>query len=79
MFGQLDVSVPFRPWSFSAQLGRRQGGAYPDYWTWSLGVEHQLQIAGLPDTDVALRYVDTDLAATPGADATLVASLTVRF
>lgn len=78
LFGQVDVSVPFRPWSFTAQAGRQDWGRFGSYWNWSLGVEHQLQIDGIPDTEVALRYVDTDLAA-PGADATLVLSLGVRF
>ena len=78
LFGQVEVSVPFRPWSFTAQAGRQDWGRFGSYWNWSLGVEHQLRIDGLPDTEVGLRYVDTDLAA-PGADAAVVLSLGVRF
>ena len=78
LFGQVDVSIPFRPWSFTALVGRQESGAFADYWTWSLGVRHQLRIAGLPDTELGLSYVDTDLAA-PGADATAVLSLGLRF
>ena len=78
LFGQVDVSIPFRPWSFSARLGR-QDWRFGDYWTWSLGVEHQLQVEGLPDAALGLSYVDTSLGAAPGADAGLVASLRLSF
>lgn len=77
-FAQVDVSVPFRPWRFTVQAGRQDWGRFGSYWSWSAGVEHQLRIEGVPDAEVALRYVDTDSAA-PGADATLVLSLGVRF
>ena len=79
LFGQVDVTIPFRPWSFSAQVGRQDWGRFGDYWTWSIGVEHQLQIQGLPDTYVGLRYVDTDLPSVSGQDGGLVASLRLGF
>lgn len=78
LFGQVDVTVPFQPWSFTAQAGRQDWGAFGGYWTWSLGTEYHVQIEGIPATYLGLRYIDTDLAA-PGADAGLAASLTVRF
>lgn len=78
LFGQAEVAVPFRPWSFTAQAGRQDWGAYGSYWTWSLGAEYHVQIEGIPTTYLGLRYIDTDLAA-PGADAGLAGSLTVRF
>lgn len=79
LFGQVDVTVPFRPWSFSAHVGRQDWGRFGSYWNWSLGVEHQLRFEGLPDTHVGLRYVDTDLPSISGQDAGLVASLRVGF
>ena len=79
LFGQVDVSIPFRPWSFSLQAGRQDWGRFGSYWTWSAGVEHQLQIEGLPGAEIGLRYVDTDLPSTSGQDAGLVASLGFRF
>lgn len=78
LFGQVDVVVPFRPWTFTAQAGRQDWGVYGAYWTWSLGAEYHVQIEGIPTTYVGLRYIDTDFAA-PGADAGLAASLTIRF
>lgn len=79
LFGQVDVSVPFRPWRFTAQAGRQDWGAFGSYWTWSLGARHQLRALGLPAAEIGLSYVDTDLPATRGQDAGLVASLSVRF
>ena len=78
LFGQAEVGIPFRPWRFSAQVGHQDWGRFGGYWNWSLGVEHTLGIAGLPDAEIGLRYVDTDLAA-PGADATAVLSLGLVF
>ena len=78
LFGQAEFTIPFRPWTFTAQAGRQDWGAFGSYWTWSLGVEHHVQIEGIPNTSLGLRYIDTDFAA-PGADAGLAASLTVRF
>jgi uncharacterized protein (TIGR02001 family) len=79
LFGQVDFTVPFRPWSVSAQLGRQDWGAYGSYWTWSLGAAHQLQIEGIPDTEIGLRYVDTDLSSGPGRDAGVILSVGLRF
>ena len=99
LFGQVDVTIPFRPWSFSLQLGHQDWGvlgcgfppgplpcpagtpsvARGDYWTWSLGVEHQLQIGALGGVELGLRYVDTSLPSRSGQDAGLVASLGFRF
>ncbi|WP_162806768.1 TorF family putative porin [Sphingosinicella terrae] len=79
LFGQVDVSIPFRPWSFSATLGHQDWGRFGDYWTWSIGVEHQLQVAGLPGTRIGLSYVDTDLRSRPGQDAGIVATLGLSF
>ena len=79
LFGQIEVSVPFRPWSFSAQLGHQDRGRFGTYRTWSLGVEHQLRIDGIPDTAIGLRYVDTDLPSASGRDAGLVGSISLRF
>lgn len=79
LFGQVDVSIPVRPWSFSLQAGRQDWGRFGDYWTWSVGVEHQLQLAGTSGIEIGLRYVDTNLVSRPGQDAGLVASLGFRF
>jgi uncharacterized protein (TIGR02001 family) len=79
LYGQLDVTIPFRPWSFSAQAGHQDWGAFGSYWTWSLGVRHHLQIAGLPNTEIGLSYVDSDLPSAPGRDAGLVLSASLRF
>lgn len=79
LFGQVDVTVPFRPWSFSLQAGRQDWGRYGSYWTWSVGVEHQLESLGLPGAGIGVRYVDTDLPALPGQDAGLVAALRFSF
>ncbi len=79
LFGQVEVSIPFQPWSFSAQLGHQDWGRFGSYWNWSLGVEHQLRIGGIADTAVGLRYVDTDLPSASGRDAGLVGSISLRF
>ena len=79
LFGQADVSIPFRPWSFTALVGRQEAGAFADYWTWTLGVRHQLRIAGIPDAELGLSYVDTDLPSQSGRGAGLVASVGLRF
>ena len=78
LFGEVEVSVPFRPWSFTAGVGHQDWGRFGNYWNWSLGVQHQLRIGGVPDAEVGLRYVDTDLGA-GSADATLVGSISLRF
>ena len=78
LFGQVDVTVPMQPWRFSALVGHQDWSRFGDYWTWSLGVTRQLRLGALPDAEIGLRYVDTDLAA-PGADATAVASIGFVF
>jgi uncharacterized protein (TIGR02001 family) len=79
LFGQVDISVPFRPWSFSAQAGRQDWGAYGSYWNWSLGARYHARIAGLAGSDVGLRYVDTNLPSAHGQDGGLVATLELTF
>jgi uncharacterized protein (TIGR02001 family) len=79
LFGQVDVSIPFRPWRFSALVGHQDWGRYGSYWTWSLGATYQLRIDGIPDVELGLRYVDTDLPSTSGQDAGLVGSIGLRF
>ena len=79
LFGQADVSIPFRPWRFSALVGHQDWGRFGGYWTWSLGVEHRLRLGRGADAVLGLRYVDTSLGAAPNADAGLVASLGFSF
>ena len=79
LYGRAEMSVPFRPWRFAAEAGRQQSATYGDYWTWSLGARHQLRLAGLPETELGLDYVDTDLPSAPGRDAGLVLSLRLGF
>ncbi len=79
IYSRAEVAIPFRPWSFSAELGRQESAAFGDYWAWSLGARHQLRIEGLPDTEVGLDYVDTDLPNAPGLDAGLVLSVRLGF
>lgn len=79
LFGQVDVSIPFRPWSFSATLGHQDWSRFGDYWTWSVGVEHQLRVEGLPDTRLGISYVDTDLPSTSGQDAGIAATIRLTF
>jgi uncharacterized protein (TIGR02001 family) len=79
LFGQVDISVPFRPWSFSAQAGRQDWGAFGSYWNWSLGARYHVQIAGLPSSEIGLRYVDTSLPSRHDQDAGLVATLELGF
>lgn len=79
LFGQLDVSIPFRPWSFTAQAGHQDWGVYGDYWNWSLGVRYHVQIEGLPNTEIGLGYVDTDLPGVAGQDAGVRLTLETSF
>lgn len=79
LYGQLDVAIPFRPWSFSAVAGRQDWGRYGRYWNWSLGARYHLRIPHLAGAELGLTYVDTDLPSRHGQDATLQASLGVRF
>ena len=79
LYGRAAITVPFRPWSVAAELGRQQSGAFGDYWPWSLGARHQLQMSWLPDAELGLDYVDTDLPNAPGRDAGVVLSLRLGF
>lgn len=79
LYGQVDVTVPFRPWAFTAHAGRQDWGAFGSYWNWSLGVTHHVQIEALPDTEVSLSYVDTDLPSARGQDGGIVLSIGLRF
>lgn len=79
LYGRVDATVPFRPWAFSAELGRQESGAFGDYWNWSLGVTHHLQLEGVPINEIGLRYVDTDLPSGPGRDAGLVVTVNIGF
>ncbi len=79
LYGQVDVTVPFRPWSFTAHAGRQDWGGYGSYWNWSLGATHQLQIEGIPDSELSLTYVDTDLPSARGQDGGIVLSIGLRF
>ena len=79
LYGRAEVSVPFRPWSVAAEAGRQQSSAFGDYWIWRVGARHQLQLAGLPDTEIGVDYVDTDLPSAPGVDAGLVLSVRLGF
>lgn len=79
LFGKVDVTVPFRPWTFSGTIGHQDWGDFGEYWTWSLGVEHHLRIGELPGAYVGLSYVDTDLPDVAGQDAGIVASLRLDF
>jgi uncharacterized protein (TIGR02001 family) len=79
LYGQVDVSIPFRPWSFAAQAGHQDWGVYGDYWNWSLGVRYHVQIEGLPSTEIGLGYVDTDLPSVAGQDAGVRLTLETSF
>jgi uncharacterized protein (TIGR02001 family) len=79
LFGQVDVSVPFQPWTVSASVGRQDWGPSGSYWNWSIGVEHRIRVLGALNPEIGLRYVDTDLPSQSGQDAGLVASLRLRF
>ena len=79
LFGQADVSIPFRPWRFTALVGHQDWGDFGGYWTWSLGVEHRLNLGRSADAAIGLRYVDTSLPSRSGQDAGLVASLGFSF
>jgi uncharacterized protein (TIGR02001 family) len=74
VFGQLDVSVPFTPFSARAQVGRQDWGQFGSYTNWSLGGAYTIGPA-----ELGLRYVDTDLPSERGQDGALVVSLGVGF
>ena len=79
LYGQADVTVPFRPWSFSAQLGHQDWGAFGSYWNWSLGGRYHVRLEGVPNTEIGLAYVDTDLPSGSGRDAAVVLSVEIGF
>jgi uncharacterized protein (TIGR02001 family) len=79
LFGQVDVTIPFRPWTISAQAGHQDWGSYGSYWNWSLGVRYHVQIEGLPNTEIGLGYVDTDLPSVAGQDAGVRLTLETSF
>ncbi len=74
LFGELEAGIPLTPVTITAQAGRQDAGSFGDYWTWSLGGR-----AALGPFQAGLRYVDTDLANVPNAEAGLVLSLGIRF
>lgn len=79
LYGQADVSIPFRPWAVTAQVGRQDWGRYGSYWTWSLGARYHVQLPGIASTEIGLSYVDTDLPAAPGQDAGVRLTLELAF
>ena len=79
LYGRAEVSVPFRPWAFTAEAGRQDWGRYGSYWTWSLGARYHVRIAGIPNTEIGLAYVDTDLPALAGQDAGVRLTLDLAF
>lgn len=79
LYGSADVTIPFRPWSFRLEAGRQDWGAYGSYWTWSLGGRYHVQLEGLPNTEIGLRYVDSDLPSGPGQDSGVVLSVEIGF
>ena len=79
VYGQVDLSIPFRPWTLSAEAGRQSWGVYGDYWNWSVGARYHLRIPGLPSSELGLRYVDTSLPSRHGQDAGLQATLGLSF
>lgn len=79
LFAQADVTIPFRPWRFTALVAHQDWSRFGDYWTWSLGAEHRLRLGRGADATLGLRYVDTDLPSRPGQDAALVATLGFNF
>lgn len=74
LFGELEAAIPTTPLTLTAQAGHQDAGAFRDYWTWSLGAR-----AAFGPISAGIRYVDTDIAAVPNADAGLVLSLGFRF
>jgi uncharacterized protein (TIGR02001 family) len=79
LFGQVDVSIPFRPWRFSALVGHQDWGRFGDYWTWSLGAEYRLRLGRGAALAIGARYIDTSLASRPGQDGGVVFSLGLTF
>ncbi|HEV2816637.1 MAG TPA: TorF family putative porin [Allosphingosinicella sp.] len=79
LYGRAEVSVPFRPWAFTAEAGRQDWGRYGSYWTWSLGARYHVQLPGVPNTEIGLSYVDTDLPPIAGQDAGVRLTLELTF
>ena len=79
VYGRADISVPFRPWAFTAEAGRQDWGSYGGYWAWSLGARYHVQIEGLPNTEIGLSYVDTGLPPIAGQDAGVRLTLDLAF
>jgi len=79
LYGRAEVGVPFRPWAFTAEAGRQDWGAFGAYWTWSLGARYHVRIPGIPNTEIGLSYVDTDLPPLAGQDAGVRLSLDLTF
>jgi uncharacterized protein (TIGR02001 family) len=79
LYGQADITIPFRPWSFSLHAGHQDWGRYGDYWNWSIGGRYHVQIEGLPSTEVGLRYVDSDLPSIAGQDSALLLTVDIGF
>ena len=80
LYGQADVTIPFRPWSLprsrsGTRIGARSAPIGPGRWA----AATTLQLEGLPNTAIGLRYVDTDLPSAPGQDAGVVLSVEIGF
>ena len=79
LFGQIDASIPFSRWHFSALVGHQDWGRFGDYWTWSIGTEYRLPLGRGTGATIGARYVDTDLPSVSGQDAGVVLSLGLNF
>lgn len=79
LYGSVDVTVPFRPWSFRLEAGHQDWGANGGYWTWSVGGRYHVQLEGLPNTEIGLRYIDSDLPSRAGQDAGVLLSVEIGF
>ena len=79
LFGQVDATIPFSRWRFSALVGHQDWGRFGDYWTLSLGTEYRLPLGRGTDATIGLRYVDTDMRSRPGQDGGVVLSLGLNF
>jgi uncharacterized protein (TIGR02001 family) len=74
LFGEVEAGIPFTPVKLRAHAGRQDWGTYGRYWNWSVGGAYTIGPA-----ELGLRYVDTDLPAVAGQDATVVLSLGIGF
>ena len=80
LFGQVDVTMPFRPWSLqrcrpAARIGAGSAATGPGRSAASITSSSK----ALPNTEIGLRYVDTDLPGLPGQDAGVVLSVEIGF